>query len=552
MKQTKNYLDIASLVAVGAILACCNKIEEASMLPQLEENTVTQTTTISFADNQSTKALTAAGVKTFAAGEQIAVVYENTSSEIVKAVSEELTDSDITGTGEQLNKTATFTVTLTNPKPSGSVKYIYPAAMAGDTDVDYTKLNTQDGTLTTLASTLDLAEYEGLLTAEAQLPASPTLTNQLAILALTLKTINGSSEVTGSITSMSITDGTYSYAVTRSAAAGPIYVAVRPTTSANIELTATDGANNYYNKFLVNKTYAAGNGYSIPLKMGLAGNALSGQFTINTGGDKVKFAQGNLQATYDGKSWTWRFATNQWDRIGDAAMTPTGNGNVALNGDGTLSDNGTVDLFTWVGASNTTWTGVAKYGVTISTTTNSTSTYGNVAGEALKSDWGNAIGPGWRTLSQNEWTYLVSLRTSGSTVNGTENARYVHATINTDGTGVNGVILFPDGITVEGSEATTWGSINHTSTWENATKCTSAQWTALAAKGCVFLPLAGWRHGAGAFNLAVNGCYWTSSSVSGKVNQGYCVYFWSNCLYSNYADYYRDKGCAVRLVRDAE
>ena len=65
---------------------------------------------------------------------------------------------------------------------------------------------------------------------------------------------------------MTVSDGTNTYTVSRSAAAGPIYVAIRPMTSANIKIYATDGVN-YYNKNLTGKTYAAGNGYSVSWKM---------------------------------------------------------------------------------------------------------------------------------------------------------------------------------------------------------------------------------------------------------------------------------------------
>lgn len=67
-----------------------------------------------------------------------------------------------------------------------------------------------------------------------------------------------------------------------------------------------------------------------------------------------------------------------------------------------------------------------------------------------------------------------------ATYNGTSNARYTEATINTDATGINGMILFPDGVTIANGEATSWGNINSNSSW--GTKCTSAQWTALEAK----------------------------------------------------------------------
>lgn len=55
---------------------------------------------------------------------------------------------------------------------------------------------------------------------------------------------------------------------------------------------------------------------------------LSGKFTINAGGSQVSFSKGNLQATTsdNGTNWTWAFATNQWDYIGNSAA------NNAING----------------------------------------------------------------------------------------------------------------------------------------------------------------------------------------------------------------------------
>jgi hypothetical protein len=65
---------------------------------------------------------------------------------------------------------------------------------------------------------------------------------------------------------MTISDGTNTHAVSRSAAAGPIYVAIRPTSDATITVTATDGTNTYA-KTLTTKTYEAGNGYPVSWKM---------------------------------------------------------------------------------------------------------------------------------------------------------------------------------------------------------------------------------------------------------------------------------------------
>lgn len=262
---------------------------------------------------------------------------------------------------------------------------------------------------------------------------------------------------------------------------------------------------------------------------------------------QVYFAKGNLQATYNGSSWTWKFAEHQWNYVGSAAA------NTSINGDGTVSSNGTVDLFGWVGASST-WTGVAMYGISNSTSTNSTSTYGNVASEPLKADWGSipgvvsAYGDGWYTLTSDEWKYVIDQRTSGATVNGTSNARYTYATINTDGTGVDGIILFPDGVTIATGEATTWGKVNDTN--GSVTKCTMDQWSALESKGCVFLPAAGYRYGSSVSYVGSYGRYWSSAPNSSLVNNAYYVNFYSGGMYpQNF--FYRYGGFSVRLARDS-
>ena len=188
--------------------------------------------------------------------------WNNKGNDHEKAVSAPLTAGDITNGG----KSATFTFTLDNPYKDMSVVYTYPAAMANaDFTPNYDALyNNQDGTLATLASDFDFCTKSGAWAGD-NLP-SLTLENQLAILAITLKDEAGANDITGSITGLTLSDGTYSYSVTRSAAAGPIYVAIRPTSSANIDITATDGTKNY-TKTLTSKTYAASNGYSVSWKM---------------------------------------------------------------------------------------------------------------------------------------------------------------------------------------------------------------------------------------------------------------------------------------------
>lgn len=515
--KTMKFLGMAILAVVGAVIAGCSSddsfTETTPQQPANTDNIVTLTTTVGFDDSETvaaptSRALAPDGTKTFAVGDKLAVVYTNTSNATVKVESVALKDGDIANGG----KSANFTVTLTNPKANGSVKYIYPAAMVkSDGSVNYDALATQDGTLSTLSSSLDLATYDGTLTASAGLPASTTLTNQLAILALTLKNIDGTSDLTASTTFASISDGTNSYGITRTAAAGPIYVAIRPTSSANIFVTAIAGTK-YYVKSLSGKTYAASNGYPLSWKMTLAG-------AYSVASDRqVYFAPGNLQLVGEN---IWKFADNQWEFFG------------------TSQSNNHRDLFGWGSVDNPN----------------------NISendGDYSWHEWGNndhvkaGIGTGWYTLSKDEWDHVFLRRTSNSTVFGTTNARYTKATIRTDvNGGIVGMIMIPDGVNIESSEVTTAGTVNiYNSSWD--TSCTSAEWTALAAKGCVFLPATGCRYGNSVQQVGEYGRYW--SSTVGTENEttkyAYTMLFVSGNMYL--FDYYRHRGDAVRLARPAE
>ena len=272
---------MAALVVMGAILTSCAKSEIELTIgntpevvePVADDNIVVCTTTVSF-DSDATKALTEDGVKTFAAGDMIAVIYKNTSDQTVKAMSDPLPAGDY-------GNSASFTVSLTNPADDAAVRIIYPAAMAADAvatnvavdadaTINYAALNTQDGTLGTLSGNLDLAVYDGNLSGTS-LPADPALHNKLAICLYTIKddATPTANDLTSTITGMTISDGTYNYTVNRSAAAGPIYVAIRPTSDATINYTATDGTN-YYKKTVTDKTYAASQMYPLGLRMAAA------------------------------------------------------------------------------------------------------------------------------------------------------------------------------------------------------------------------------------------------------------------------------------------
>ena len=172
---------IAALVAMGAVTAGCAKVENIETPENQEpleilenDNIVTLTTTVGFAE---TKALAIdygaeTLTKTFAPGDQIGIFYKDTRDWTLHTLSDPLTEDDITNNG----KSGKFTFSLSNPKAGGEFRYIYPAPfvnleLGNRVDVYnyaticyYKPLQSQDGTLATLASTLDLAVFDGRFT----------------------------------------------------------------------------------------------------------------------------------------------------------------------------------------------------------------------------------------------------------------------------------------------------------------------------------------------------------------------------------------------------
>ena len=277
MKKMMTLLSVIALAFVGTMMIGCSNKEfdiEQPEQPVGSRNAITLTTTISLPDAETdtdeTKALdidygNKILSKTFAEDERIAVLYRSQAGGITRSISDTLRTEDITNGG----KTATFTITVYDPVKTEDLTYVYPAAMAGGSypnyHIDYSRLNTQDGTLASIASDLDLATFTGPWDGN-NLP-SANLTNELAIIAFTLKNADGSVDLTSTITGMTINDGTYNYTVNRYAAAGPIYVAIRPTNNATINYTATDGITNTYTKTVSDKTYEAGQFYQLGLRM---------------------------------------------------------------------------------------------------------------------------------------------------------------------------------------------------------------------------------------------------------------------------------------------
>lgn len=529
---------MAALTLAAVATTGCSKDDEHI---ESTGKVVVSTTTVSLTDGA--KALNSQGEKTFNTGDEVAVVYENTSDELVKTTVT-LAEADISNGG----KTASITVSMTDPKTNGDVRIIYPAAMATAAGaVNYAALANQDGRLETIARSLDLALYEGSLNG-TELPDIPTLDNPLAVCEFQIKNTTGSTDLTPSITMLYIADGTNSYYLSGLSDLSSIWVVMKPVASgATLTFHAAAGTTRYV-KEISGKTLAAGNMYHVAVgTTQLKQGALFGTFAVSPS-DTVHFSQGNLQATYDGSSWTWAFAANQYDYIGNAA----GNTNVTSSNP-YISQNGTVDLFGWVGASST-FEGVAQYGVTASTATNNVDGYGNVATEGLKADWanlaisngGNTASSGWRTLtggSGAEWQYLFNTRTA-STVGATANARYAKAYL--FGT-THGVILFPDNYIHPTDVAAPTGINTYGNTSWDANTYTAEDWAKMEAAGAVFLPAAGRRDKSSVSDVGAYGNYWSSSPRPSYVYSAYNVRFHSDNVRPAYDDF-RDRGFSVRLV----
>ena len=232
--------------------------------------------------------------------------------------------------------------------------------------------------------------------------------------------------------------------------------------------------------------------------------AIDGVFSISST-TQVYFSQGNLQ--YRASTQTWQFAANQYDIIGSA------NQNISS------SYSGWIDLFGWGTGSNPT---------NSSTSNSSYSTF---------TDWGNnAISNGgnqgglWRTLTKDEWSYLLGSRPNAASLVG-------KATVN----GVTGLVFLPDNWTLPSGCSFTSGTSNAFT----ANTYTTSQWSAMESAGAVFLPAAGDRYGTSVYHVGSYGSYWSSSAYDSVSAWG--LYFDGSGAYMDYNGRYY--GLSVRLVR---
>ena len=209
-------------------------------------------------------------------------------------------------------------------------------------------------------------------------------------------------------------------------------------------------------------------------------DAISGLFTVDANGKQVYFAKGNLE--YDGTNG-YSFAAHQYDYGG---------------------------YFGW------------------GTGSNPTNTSTDNADYPSFDDWGNHIAGGWRTLSMNEWCYVIYGRADASAKRGA-------ATV----CGVHGMALLPDN----------WGGGTFTAGFNGwgTNVYDASSWAAMEDAGAVFLPAAGSRYGTELGGVGTSGGYW-SSTPDGE-NHAYGMYCYDSSVV-NYVSDTRNYGHSVRLVQD--
>lgn len=301
MKQTVKITAIASLIIAGALASGCYTAKE-----QLETDdpvtaqgrTVTLTASVGL--EVSTKALDpVTGVKTFKAGERIAVIYIDESNATQLAYSEPFIEEDIDEDG----KKADFTITLTDPKAGSKVRYIYPAEKAytdvssfepdDDSTLELAYLFYQNGSAEAING-LDCATFDGNLTSKAKLPAYAPMKNRLTIVVLNIKNPEGD-DITEDITELTFDIEEHQYNYSPETPSATIYMAMRPVSSnVRMFITATDGSNEYF-KVVSGKTLSEGRIYPIGLGLTLAGSIFYGgeDNAMMEGGDGVDILFGD-------------------------------------------------------------------------------------------------------------------------------------------------------------------------------------------------------------------------------------------------------------------
>lgn len=225
-----------------------------------------------------------------------------------------------------------------------------------------------------------------------------------------------------------------------------------------------------------------------------------GNHSFSVGDGKyVKFSQGNLQ--YQPSTDTWRFAEHQYDVYGRSA-------------EDNIGSSGWIDLFAWGTGDDPMFVGGYN------------SSKDDYDCKESFTDWGNnQIGNDspytWRTLTSDEWNYLLSGRLNSQ-------AFWRLAKVNN----IKGLIILPDNF--ESPKGIAFNSGYKDGYQTNV--YTASEWEKMVKAGAIFLPA---NDGGG--------YYWSSTARDSY--DAYLLYFDDDRLYPQSSDR-RYGGYPVRLVQD--
>lgn len=274
---------------------------------------------------------------------------------------------------------------------------------------------------------------------------------------------------------------------------------------------------------------------------------LPGEFSVSAN-RKVHFSQGNLQYfsngvhdVADGNTFpgVFKFALRQYDIMGadnwyfgDEGYTGKDLFGWATSGYHDVNDPGNryynLDSYTGVQGSCFGPSNLAL----------------DITGANANYDWGvyNAILNGgnypglWRTLTKDEWDYLILSRLNAA-------SKYGVATVD----GVPGVVLLPDTWSLPSGCSFTAGVTTSQSDFSKNTY-TPEQWSAMESAGAVFLPKGG--NISGSSYYTTYGLYWSSSTYSSENGSAYLLSFTGNQV--QITNRYRIHWISVRLCRDSD
>lgn len=144
----------------------------------------------------------------------------------------------------------------------------------------------------------------------------------------------------------------------------------------------------------------------------------------------------------------------------------------------------------------------------------------------------------WRTLTNDEWEYIINGRSS--------EIRYAKAQVN----GVNGLILAPDGWNNSVYELKKVNEVN--TSWDVNTISFSLWESTLEPAGCVFLPNAGHRNISSGILVTETqgyGNYWTSTVKEDNRSVYVVGIHWQGPLLGTA---WANNGYSVRLAQDVQ